>query len=271
MRRSTRKKGGKAVAKKLGFALGAGGARGVAHIGFLMAMEEAGIKPDLIAGCSMGSVVGAAYAAGLTVEEMKKAACSLRLFDVIMPSGKRGGLFDTKKVRRMLQYYIGDKQFSDLNLPYRCVAVDMDSQRLVEFSEGSVLDAVVASSSIPAIFRPMEKDGMRLIDGGILERVPCEQVKRMGADVVVAVDVLGWRSSQEKSMGTIGVLMSTIDIMDNYRTKRRREENADIIDLWLEPELGNMSPYSFKQFQFAFEKGYEIGKANAENIKRLIF
>ncbi len=254
------------MAKKIGYALGAGGARGVAHIGFLKAMEEEGIEPDYIVGCSMGSVVGAAYAAGLSIPAMKKAACGLRLFDVIQPAGKKGGLFDTKKIRRLLEYYLGDIKFSDLKIPYRCVAVDMITQRLVEFSEGSVLDAVIASSSIPSIFRPTEKNGMRLIDGGILERVPVEQVKNMGADIVVAVDVLGWRDCKEEMPGTLGIVMETIDIMDNYRTKRRREDNKDIIDFWLEPELGSMSPYSFKQFEFAYQKGYEIGKKHVEAI-----
>ncbi len=267
--RRTEKRKGK-LKKKLGLALGAGGSRGVAHIGFLQALDEAKIKVSYITGCSMGSVVGAAYAAGVSVETMKKAACSLRLFDLIGPTSKRGGLFDTKKMRRILARYIGDIDFSELKIPYSCVAVDMLTQRLIEFSEGSVLDAVVASSSIPSIFCPTEKDGMRLIDGGILERVPCVQVKEMGADVVVAVDVLGWRNCKEDMPGTLGILLETVDIMDNYRTARRREDNKDIIDLWLEPQLGEISQYSFKHFEFAYRQGYELGKENIETIKKLL-
>lgn len=256
--------------KKIGYALGAGGARGAAHIGFLHAMEEAGIKPDYITGSSMGSVVGAAYAAGTSLQTMRHAIQSLRLFHLIMPTKKKGGLFDTKKMRRLLSHYIGDLDFSELKIPYHCVAVDMISQSLVEFSEGSVLDAVVASSSIPSLFPPLEKNGMRLIDGGILERVPAVQVKNMGADVVIAVDVLGWRECREEMPGALGVLLETIDLMDNYRTKNRRKENQEIIDFWLEPELGNISQYSFKNFDFAMEKGYEIGKENVDKILKAI-
>ena len=226
--------------KKLGLALGAGGSRGVAHIGFLKALEEAGIKPDYICGCSMGSVVGAAYASGLSPEEMWKAVSKLRILDLIAPSGQRGGLFGTKKMRQQILKYIGDITFDELKIPFHCVAVDMCTQKLVEFSSGSVLDAVVASSSIPAIFHPLDKDGMRLIDGGILERVPAAQVKAMGADVVVAVDVLGQRDCSEDCPRVLGVLLEMIDLMDNYRTRRRREENAEIIDFWLEPDLGAM-------------------------------
>lgn len=252
--------------KTLGFALGAGGSRGIAHIGFLAAMEEAGIKPDFIAGCSMGSVVGAAYASGMTIEAMRNAAFKLRLFDLIAPATKRGGLFDTRKMRKLLTFYIGDRDFSSLEIPFRCVAVDMLTQTVKEFSQGKVVDGVVASSCIPSVFRPVEVDDMRLIDGGILERVPYKRVKDMGADVVVAVDVLGWRECKEKCPGMLGVLLETIDIMDNYRTKSQREQDNKFYDFWLEPALECMSQYSFKQFDFAYQKGYEIGKEYAPNI-----
>ena len=88
--------------KTLGFALGSGGSRGIAHIGFLAAMEEEKIKPDYIAGCSMGSVVGAAYASGMSIADMKKAAMKLRLLDLIAPASGKGGLFDTRKIRKLL-------------------------------------------------------------------------------------------------------------------------------------------------------------------------
>ena len=254
--------------KKLGFALGAGGSRGVAHIGFLQAMEEADIKPDYIAGCSMGSVVGGAYAAGMTVEQMRHAVYKLRLFDLIAPTAQRGGIFEAKKIRRLLSRYLGDPDFSELQIPYRCIAADMIAQEVVEFSTGKVLDGIVASSSIPAIFTPTEKDGRRLVDGGILDRVPYRTVKKMGADLVVAVDVLGWRDCSEKMPTTLGILLETVDMMDNARTKMKKEMDIDWYDFWIEPNLGNMSQYSFKDFKFAYQRGYEIGKEYAPKIKK---
>ncbi len=256
--------------KKLGLALGAGGSRGVAHIGFLRALEEAGIKPDYICGCSMGSVVGAAYASGMSPRDMWAVVGKLRILDIISPSKQRGGLFGTKKMRVLLAKHLGDVTFDDLKIPFHCVAVDMCSQQVVEFSQGSVLDAVVASSSIPAVFHPLDKDGMRLVDGGILERVPAQQVKAMGADVVVAVDVLGQKDCSEDCPRTLGVMLEIFDLMDNYRTKRRREENADIIDFWLEPDLGRMSQYELKQIGLAYEKGYEMGVEYAPAIKKAL-
>ena len=256
--------------KKLGFALGSGGSRGVAHIGFLQAMEEAGIKPDYISGCSMGSVVGSAYAAGMSLESMRHATVSLRFFDLLDLTHKPGGLMDTRKIRRLLERHVGDVTFEDLKIPFTCVAVDMLTQRVVQFDEGSVLDAVVASSCIPTIFKPQERDGMRLVDGGILTRVPVEEVRNMGADVVVAVDVLGERFCKDKCPNAIVVLTEVVDIMDNYRTRRYKLEHKDSYDLWLEPELGDMSQYSFRRLNFAYEQGYKIGKENAEKILKLI-
>ncbi len=256
--------------KKLGLALGSGGSRGVAHVGFLKALEESGIKPDYICGCSMGSVVGAAYAAGLSPEYIWGIVEKLRLLDFISPTRQRGGLFSTKKMRALLQKHIGDIAFEELKIPFRCIAVDMIAQKTVEFSSGNLLDGVVASSSIPAVFHPTVKDGMRLVDGGILERVPVPQVKAMGADVVVAVDVLGQKQCKEDSPRTLGALLEMIDLMDNYRTKRRRQENADIIDFWIEPDLGDMSQYSLKNVRLAYEKGYEIGMEYAPKVKKAL-
>ncbi len=256
--------------KKLGLALGSGGSRGVAHVGFLKALEEEEIPPDYICGCSIGSVMGAAYASGLSPESIWKIVEKLRILDIISPSKQRGGLFSTKKMRALLEKHIGDIAFADLKIPFRCIAVDMVEQKIVEFSKGSVLDGVVASSSIPAVFHPTVKGGMRLVDGGILERVPVPQVKKMGADVVVAVDVLGQRPCKEECPRTLGVLLEMIDLMDNYRTKRRREENADMIDFWIEPDLGNMSQYSLKEVRFAYDRGYEVGKGYAPKIKKAL-
>ncbi len=256
--------------KKLGLALGSGGSRGIAHVGFLQALEEAGIKPDCISGCSMGSIVGAAYAAGVTPEQMRKEALSMKFLNLVSVTGRPGGFLDTHSVRKILKKIIGDVTFAELKIPYSCIAVDMLTQKVVEFKEGSVLDAVIASCSIPVVFKPMEKDGMRLVDGGVLERVPVRRVKALGANRVVAVDVLGKKSTKEKCPNTLGMLFEAVDIMDNYRTAYLREKDKRIIDLWLEPELGDMSQYAFKKLDFAYEEGYKLGVANVENIKRLL-
>ena len=256
--------------KKLGFALSAGGSRGVAHVGFLQAMEEAGIKPDFITGSSMGSVVGSVYAAGMPVQTIKEILCNLHMRDLLAPTGRRGGLFDTRKMHALFMKYLGDIEFSQLKTPFACVAVDMITQKVVELSSGKVADAVIASATIPAVFRPTIMGKMRLIDGGVLERVPFQLVKKMGADVIVCVDVLGWRACGKHCPNTVGMLFETMDIMDNYRTKAHREAHRDMIDFWLEPELGNLSQYSLKKLDFICEQGYALGKKHAAKIKAAI-
>jgi NTE family protein len=256
--------------KKLGLALGAGGSRGVAHIGFLQALEEADIKIDYIVGASMGSVVGGAYAAGVSAETMREAVFNLRLLDLITPAKQKGGVFGNAKMRSQIVKYIGDITFADLKIPFHCVAVDMVKQEVIEFSKGSLADAIVASSSIPSVFHPVIQDEKRLIDGGVLERVPAMRVKKMGADVVVAVDVLGWRNTTEKIPGPLGVSLATFDIMDNHRTKAYHEKHKKQIDFWLEPDLGDMSQYSMKQIKEAYEKGYELGKVNVAAIQKAL-
>lgn len=255
--------------KSLGFALGSGGSRGIAHIGFLQAMEEEGIVPDYISGCSMGSVVGMAYAAGMSPANMRDVAFSLKMIDLIDLTKKPGGLFDTRKIRKLLIKQVGDIEFDSLKIPFRCVAVDLRAQEVVEMSEGNVIDAVIASSSIPGVFKPTEKDGMRLIDGGVLERVPVKALQNMGAKQIVAVDVLGQKACRPKCPNAMGMLLDVFDIMDNHRTARCKNDQHNHIDIWLEPDLGMMSQYSLKGVQTAYEKGYEIGKENAKEIRKL--
>lgn len=255
--------------KTLGLALGAGASCGAAHAGFLRALEEADIKADYIVGCSMGAVVGAAYAAGVDMDTMEKALCSMTFGKLIGLTFKKGGFSGARKMRKVLLKYIGDVQFSDLKIPFHCVAVDINTQKLVELSEGSVIDAAAASSNIPVAFAPTEKDGMRLIDGCILQRVPARQVKEMGADVVVAVDVLGWRPPIKKR-GTLSTALAVFDIMDNALTQKSREENKDIIDFYLDPHLEGVSQYTFKQVRQSYQLGYELGKNNAEAIKKAL-
>ena len=258
--------------KKLAFALGAGGARGVAHIGFLQAMDEEGIRPDFISGSSMGSIVGACYAKGMAPSEMRDICRQLKAGDIVNVglSLTKPGLMKWTKVRKMMSGFLENCEFSDLPIPFSCVAVDVKKAKLHTFSEGSVVDAILASSSIPSVFRPVEKDGMQLVDGGVLCRVPAKQAKEMGADVVVAVDVLGGCGETEEVSGMLSMIMRVYDIMDADRTARDKRDLKKIVDLWLEPDLGEASQYRVKYREEAYDAGYKCGKENAEKIRGLI-
>ncbi|MGN0818227.1 MAG: patatin-like phospholipase family protein [Candidatus Coproplasma sp.] len=262
------------MSKKLGVALGSGGARGAAHIGFLKALEEEGIKPDFISGCSMGSVVGACYSKGMPVDRMAEVALSLKSTDIMDISAApitKLGLLRGNKIQKLLLNYIGDVTFDNLNIPFACVATDLRSGRQVTLNSGSVASAVRASSAIPTIFRPVELDGMLLCDGGVLCRVPVRQVKEMGADVVVAFDVLAnTGESVEKVPNIIMNVLRVFDIMDYNQNQMLRILNKDCYDLWLAPEMKGLNQYNVKDVEQAYTQGYAYSKEHVEEIKALL-
>jgi NTE family protein len=181
--------------KRLGMALGGGGARGLAHIGVLKVLDNAGIAVHALAGTSMGGVVGAMYAAGLSAVEIERQTLELsttssirRLIDINL---SYRGLVRGERIYNLIADTIGpDLIFDDLALPLAMTAVDAVSGCEVVLNEGKVVDAVRATISVPGVFRPVERDGMILIDGGILNNVPSDLTYQLGADLVLAVDVM---------------------------------------------------------------------------------
>ena len=262
------------MSKKLGLALGAGGSRGVAHIGVLRALEEEGIKPSFIAGCSMGSVVGACYANGMSCDKMLEAVLAIKTTKLIDPTAlplKNMGLFKGIKMNDLLLENIGDVAFDELEIPFCCVASDMLSGRLATLSEGKVTDAVRASSSMPAVFRPVRLNGMLLIDGGVLCRVPTEQVWDMGAEAVLAVDVLGNTGDSVKGVkNMVSMVLRVYDMMDYNQTQIKKSLTQRENELWITPEIEGMSQYVVKDLERAYEQGYAATKAQMKEIKNLI-
>ena len=259
--------------KKLGFALGAGGSRGCAHIGFLKAMEEAGIKPDFICGSSMGSVVGSCYASGLSPDYMAGVVTGIKrrdIMDVSLNPFFNGALLRSEKIYEKLKEYLGDNTFETLKIPFSCVATDIVKGNTIVLGkkEDNLIESVVASSSIPTIFKPVQKGEMSLVDGCLLCRVPVEQVYDMGADVVVAVDVLANIRTSEKKKGLMDTMFRVFDICDSEMTKLKGfKQKADV---YIEPDLGEMVQYKFDGIKEAIESGYNAGKKHAQQIKCLI-
>jgi len=177
---------------KIGLALGAGGARGWAHIGVIRELGEAGIRPDIVCGTSMGSLVGAAYAAG-ELERLEEWALSLGWRDVfgLMDFTWRGGLIRGKKLFEFMRGRFGLQDIAALPIPYGAVATELATGREVWLREGHVLDAVRASIAIPGVFAPVLRDGELLVDGALVNPVPVSMCRALGAEVVIAVD-LGW-------------------------------------------------------------------------------
>ena len=179
---------------KLGLALSGGAARGLAHVGVIEVLEREGIQIDAVAGTSMGAIIGAAYARGLTVSQIKEHALDLswtklvRMFE--FSPFKTSGFTGTRRVREKLKSVIGDLDFSALQRPFACVATDIISGEEVVFKRGSVLDAVLASMALPLVFKVPHLGRRYLVDGGISDPLPVIPLKALGADKVIAVNVL---------------------------------------------------------------------------------
>jgi predicted acylesterase/phospholipase RssA len=175
--------------KKLGIAFGAGGAKGLAHIGILKVLHKHGIQPDCLAGTSMGAVIGAMYAAGHSpedIEEIAKTTDWKSIVDFTIPKLR---LLRGELVEQRLRKLVYGKDFSELTIPLHVVAYDLTTHKRVIFSEGDVAKAVRASLSIPGIFSPLRIGRHYYIDGGVTDPTPFDVVKEMGADIIIAVDL----------------------------------------------------------------------------------
>jgi NTE family protein len=228
---------------KIGLALSGGGARGLAHIGVLKVLERQGIAIDLLAGTSMGGMVAAAYAAGLTPEYMEQEALRMasprRLLSLADPTLPRRGLFEGQKITEYLADRLGECTFKDLRCPLRLMAVDLEGNRAVILDKGRVTDAVRATIALPGLFKPVEREGELLVDGGLLDNIPAGVVREMGADIVIAVDVVAGNGTFSAMIhrlrdrryipnglaSTFEVMFRSLDVM-MYEINRRRLAEA---------------------------------------------
>lgn len=179
------------MTKQIGLALSSGGAKGIAHIGVLRVLEQIQLPVSMLAGSSMGGCVAAAYAAGRSADEIEQFMRSLRLLDMIQRDRTGLGLVGRDKIARRLGEFLGaDLTFDQLKLPLALAAVDLESGEEVIIREGLVVDGLLATTALPVVFAPMEWRGRRLVDGAVLNPVPFDVVRRMGADRVIAVHTM---------------------------------------------------------------------------------
>lgn len=257
--------------KKLGLALGSGGARGVAHVGFLQALEDNGIKPYCVSGCSMGAVVGACYAGGMTPKTMLKTASLLKKKDLLDISAfpiSSGAILRSEKVKKILDKLYRGANIEELSMPFACIGADIVGGKKVVFDEGSVSLAVRASSAIPLVFKPVEYENMLVADGGVLCRLPIDEAKALGADVVIAVDVLGPLREMGDIKNIFSYFLRLIDVYDNRITSLLTNNcNANLI---LTPSLDDVSQYKIDNVNFCYERGYECAIAKMDEIKALL-
>jgi NTE family protein len=265
--------------KKIGLALSGGAARGLAHVGVLEVFQKEGIPIDMIAGTSSGAVMGAVYASGQDTGKMIENALDAgwkRMAPLIDPSFPKTGFIKGKKIKNLLSGYIGGNiRFSDLKIPFACVATDIYSGEEVVINSGSVLEALRASISIPGIFMVVKREGRYLVDGGLTTPVPVNVVKQMGADFVIAVNVnpdvsnrMG-KGSQERAKANkepniFQVMMQSIYIT-TYSLARTSLGDADIV---IEPDLANIGAGDFNKAGELITRGQQAAQKAIPEIKR---
>lgn len=221
--------------KKVGLALGAGSAKGFAHIGVLQALEEAGIGIDMISGSSMGAIIGGIYSVGTDLAMLERFITSIKLYDYLdVKLPLNGGLLKGERLQDLIRVLTHNKTFAETKIPFCCVVVDAETGKLDVLEEGPLHESIRASMSMPAFFEPVPLNGKIYIDGGVLERVPCKTLRDHGMDVVIGVDV-GYHGDIKdvSDFGAYSMLNHTISIMQWELTKYRREE----ADIMLVPEV----------------------------------
>ncbi|MBY0144595.1 patatin-like phospholipase family protein [Neobacillus niacini] len=249
----------------IGLALGSGGARGFAHLGVIKVLKEAGIPIDLIAGSSMGALVGSFYGAGIEIDRLYKLSTAFKrkyFLDFTVP---KMGFIAGKRVKDFIKVFTHSKNIEDLSIPLGIVATDLLTGEKVVFKKGPVAEAVRASISIPGIFVPEKINGRILVDGGVSDRVPVSVAKEMGADIVIAVDVSRVKRNAEIT-SIYDVIMQSIDIMQT-EILINREIASDIM---IRPPVEVYSSRAFTNIDEIIILGEEEAIKQIDLIKNVI-
>lgn len=267
----------------LGLALGGGGARGYAHIGVLRAFERAGVPVDFLAGTSMGGLIAAGVAMGMDAAALEREALAMRtrsLLDLTLP---RMGLLEGKKVREHLVRIFGNATFADTRIPLRLVVVDLDTGEELSIDEGSLVDAIRATISVPGVFCPAQWQGRLLVDGGVTNNVPADVARAMGAEVVVAVDV-GVAAFRPLSCETdrrpislpglarmnpmFNAMVRSVNIMQVEILRfRLAQARPDVV---IRPEVGPVTPEEFDRAAEVIPTGEQAATDSLARIEQLM-
>ncbi len=288
-----------ATRPRVGLALSGGGARGIAHIGVIAALEAAGVPIDVVAGTSMGSIVGGLYAAGYTGEEMAaivtgtdwdpvlaadaRPAASVRqrrgllpalvslpfrFWDVDLPSG----LINTQRAyETLLQHlaaadYAAGGDFDHLAVPYRALAVDLVTGERVVLDRGGLAGAIQASIAIPLVFDPLSRGDSQLVDGGVLEVLPTRTVLAMGCDVVIAVELSRLADLGDPADSIVDVGLYTFEIM----TRQQKQAALDAADVVIQPDIGRHDTMAFSGLDSLIATGRRAGRQGLDRLAEVL-
>ncbi len=283
---------------KIGVVLSGGGAKGIAHIGILKAMEKEGLYPDFIAGTSMGSIIGGLYATGYSADQLdtivreidwdmvlsnniplnyisfqEKKYYNRYLVEFPIKEGKLtlpSGMIEGQALSEVLTNYTWPsmkyESFDDFPIPFRCIATDVSTGNPIIFKDGSLSEALRASMSIPTAFTAADLDTTLAVDGGVVDNFPVEELFKMGADIVIGVNVSDEGLINAKELGSMtGILMQ----IAMTASLKRMESQIAMCDIYIKPDLKNYGTASFSNYAEILELGYKAGEENREKFREL--
>ncbi len=260
---------------KLGLALGGGGAKGFAHLGVLEVLTDAGIEFDVVAGTSIGALIGAVYLSN-NLDKLQDFSTTIGLSDIpflLGPSWPKGGLFNGSYVEKLIDEYVHLENIEDLKKPFAAVSVDLNKGEVVTFTNGNLKRAIRASTSIPGLFKPVIFEDKLLVDGGVLESVPDQAVRDLGADFVVAVDLLSDLSDSRSF--EVGKRPSIIEVVQRSSILEKRKiteckfkENPP--DIVIRPPLSNVKVMDFHNGKSVIEIGRKAAREVVPELLELI-
>jgi NTE family protein len=226
---------------------------------------EEKIPIDLVVGTSIGSLVGAIWAAGSNLDYVAGIARELNWNRILDPNFSRMGLCRGDKLQELVELLVKRKKFEDLEVPFAAVACDLESGKEVIIRKGQVAKAVRASCSLPGIFKPVPMDGKLLVDGGVCGRLPTQATRKLGADVVIAVDVGGW-PKHEKINNMFGILSQTYHILES----RLATEQGSEADLVIRPQVGTIGPERLDLSDELIALGRKAARAALPEVKKIL-
>lgn len=282
---------------KVGLVLSGGGAKGLAHIGALKVIEEAGVKVDYIGGTSMGAIVGALYASGYSAQELdsifrvtdfasliqdnvprgaktfyekensERYALTLPFtnFKVTFPQAISGGQNIYNELVRLLFHVKDIQDFKKLPIPFLCMATNVETGEQVLLDQGYLPEAIVASGTFPSLFEPSEIDGDILIDGGVVNNYPIDRVKAMGADIIIGVDVQHDLATRESLSSATEILLQ----INNYRTVNDMKKKSEETDIYIRPAIDEFSVIDFGRSKEIVESGEAAAKEKITELRAI--
>lgn len=254
--------------QKIGLALSGGAARGFAHAGVLKVLAEHNIPIDMIAGTSAGSLVAGAFAAGMRPDEIANMGRGLRWLSISAFSFSLKGLFSNKKLGRFIAQNFPAQRFEDVRIPFGAVACNIETGEEIVINTGDLATAIRASCAVPGVFTPViGENGQTLVDGGVVAPVPTRAVRAMGADIVIAVDVLASGSAKLRNpRSAFGVVFQS-GIMLLRTASRLQDDHADMT---IVPEVGHIPIHDLTKMEELFTLGQESALEKIDDIKEMI-